>query len=73
MPHHAGNLFALKQLKSRAFRGRITAIVEYPEEIEPIMALGANAVFHVYDEAGRALADSAAEEAGVESMTRQLG
>lgn len=73
MPHHAGNLFALKQLKSRAFRGRITAIVEYPEEIEPIMALGANAVFHVYDEAGRALADSAAEEAGVASMTRQLG
>ncbi|MFW6346611.1 MAG: cation:proton antiporter [Halomonas sp.] len=73
MPHHAGNLFALKQLKSRAFRGRITAIVEYPEEVEPIMALGANAVFHVYDEAGRALADSAAEESGIESMTRQLG
>jgi hypothetical protein len=73
MPHHAGNLFALKQLSSREFPGRITAVVEYPEEIEPIRELGANAVFHVYDEAGRALADSAAEEAGVVSRASQLG
>lgn len=56
MPHHAGNLFALKQLRSRDFPGKITAIVEYPEEIEPIRKLGAHAVHHVYDEAGRALA-----------------
>ncbi|XKE46410.1 cation:proton antiporter [Halomonas organivorans] len=73
MPHHAGNLFALKQLRSRRFQGRITAVVEFPEEIEPIRELGAHAVFHVYDEAGRALADSAAEEAGITSRTSQLG
>jgi len=73
MPHHAGNLFALKQLRWRKFPGKITAVVEYPEEIEPIRELGANAVFHVYDEAGRALADSAAEEAGVVSRASQLG
>ncbi|MDI5984477.1 cation:proton antiporter [Halomonas sp. M4R5S39] len=73
MPHHAGNLVALKQLRSRAFPGRITAVVEFPEEIEPIRELGANAVFHVYDEAGRALADSAAEEAGISPLSRQLG
>ena len=73
MPHHAGNLFALKQLRSRRFQGRITAVVEFPEEIEPIRELGAHAVFHVYDEAGRALADSAAEEAGIASRTSQLG
>ncbi|GHE20434.1 cation:proton antiporter family protein [Halomonas urumqiensis] len=73
MPHHAGNLFALKQLRSREFQGRITAVVEFPEEIEPIRALGANAVFHVYDEAGRALADSAAEEAGIPSLSGQFG
>ncbi|MBB3190862.1 cation:proton antiporter family protein [Halomonas cerina] len=73
MPHHAGNLFALKQLRSRQFPGRISAVVEYPEEIGPIRELGANAVFHVYDEAGRALADSAAEEAGVISRASQLG
>lgn len=73
MPHHAGNLAALRQLRSRHFPGRITAVVEYPEEIEPIRELGASAVFHVYDEAGRALADSAAEEAGLTSRTSLLG
>ncbi|TFH85949.1 potassium transporter Kef [Billgrantia azerbaijanica] len=73
MPHHAGNLFALKQLRSRRFQGRISAVVEFPEEIEPIRELGAHAVFHVYDEAGRALADSAAEEAGIASVSQQLG
>ncbi|WP_170825750.1 cation:proton antiporter family protein [Halomonas caseinilytica] len=73
MPHHAGNLAALKQLRSRQFPGHITAVVEYPEEIEPIRELGAHAVFHVYDEAGRALADSAAEEAGIDSKIGQLG
>lgn len=73
MPHHAGNLFAISQLRSRHFAGRITAIVEYPEEVEPIRALGAHAVFHVYDEAGRSLADSAAEAAGIHSRTSQLG
>ncbi|MBY6109856.1 MULTISPECIES: cation:proton antiporter family protein [Halomonas] len=73
MPHHAGNLFALKQLRSRHFPGKITAVVEYLEEIDTIRELGAHAVYHVYDEAGRALADSAAEEAGIISRTEQLG
>ncbi|GHC32194.1 cation:proton antiporter family protein [Aidingimonas halophila] len=73
MPHHAGNLFALDQLRDRDFQGHITAIVEYPEEIEPIRTRGANAVHHIYDEAGRSLADSAAEEAGLVSATKQLG
>ncbi|MGR4067468.1 cation:proton antiporter [Halomonas sp. LR3S48] len=73
MPHHSGNLFALQQLRNRQFPGRITAVVEYPEEIEPIRELGANAVFHVYDEAGRALADSAAETAGVAPVAQQMG
>ncbi|WP_205742652.1 cation:proton antiporter family protein [Onishia niordana] len=74
MPHHAGNLFALKQLHDREeFKGQITAIVEYPDEIKPIQALGANAVYHIYDEAGRALADSAAKEAGLVTDVDQLG
>lgn len=73
MPHHSGNLFALQQLRNRQFPGRITAVVEYLEEVEPIRELGANAVFHVYDEAGRALADSAAETAGVPPVTQQMG
>jgi len=59
MPGHAGNVYALQQLKHRAFAGRIAAIVSYPEEIEVLRGLGADAVFHVYDEAGGAFADDA--------------
>ena len=59
MPGHAGNVYALRQLKNRAFSGRIAAIVAYPEEIEVLKDLGADAVFHIYDEAGTAFADDA--------------
>jgi glutathione-regulated potassium-efflux system ancillary protein KefC len=59
MPGHAGNIHALSQLRKRAFAGRIVAIVEYAEEIEVLRGLGADEVFHVYDEAGTAFADDA--------------
>lgn len=59
MPGHAGNVHALAQLKNRAFSGRIAAIVKYPEEVERLRTLGADAVFHIYDEAGTAFADDA--------------
>ncbi|HEY9147367.1 MAG TPA: cation:proton antiporter family protein, partial [Gammaproteobacteria bacterium] len=68
MPHHAGNLFALEQLRHRDFGGRIAAVVEYPEEIELLRERGADAVFHVYEEAGLGLADSVAEESGLEAV-----
>jgi glutathione-regulated potassium-efflux system ancillary protein KefC len=59
MPSHAGNVYALQQLKHRAFAGRIAAIVKYSDEMEPLRKLGADAVFHVADEAGTAFADDA--------------
>ncbi|WP_166347598.1 cation:proton antiporter family protein [Phytoactinopolyspora limicola] len=59
MPYHAGNLFALDQLHGRSFSGRVAAVVTHLEEVEPLRQLGAHAVFHLYDEAGTALADSA--------------
>lgn len=59
MPSHAGNVFALQQLKHRAFAGRIAAIVQYHEEIEVLRGLGADAVFHISEEAGHAFADDA--------------
>jgi glutathione-regulated potassium-efflux system ancillary protein KefC len=59
MPGHAGNVYALKQLRNRAFGGRIAAIVKYPEEVAMLRQLGADAVFHIYDEAGTAFADDA--------------
>lgn len=59
MPGHAGNVYALQQLRHRAFGGRIAAIVQYPEEVEVLRGLGADAVFQLYDEAGSAFADDA--------------
>jgi hypothetical protein len=47
------------------FPGKIAAVVEYPEEIPLLRERGADAVFHVYEEAGLGLADSAAEVAGL--------
>ena len=59
MPGHAGNVYALSQLKNRAFAGRIAAIVKYPEEVARLRELGADEVFHIFDEAGSAFADDA--------------
>jgi glutathione-regulated potassium-efflux system ancillary protein KefC len=63
MPHHFGNLYALQQLNTRVFTCTIAAAVTYSEEIEPLRQHGAHAVYHLYDQAGSALADRAAEEA----------
>ena len=71
MPSHAGNLYALQQLKHRAFAGRIAAIVKYSDELEPLRELGADAVFHVADEAGTAFADDAV--AGVDDSRTVQG
>ncbi|MFC3851252.1 cation:proton antiporter [Salinispirillum marinum] len=62
MPHHAGNLFAIDQLRGRSFKGKIAAIVEYADEAMPLKKRGADAVFYLYDEAGVAFADSAMAE-----------
>nr|WP_281352363.1 cation:proton antiporter family protein [Phytoactinopolyspora alkaliphila] len=61
MPHHAGNVFALDQLRHREFPGIIAAIVTRAEEIDRLSEQGAHAVFNLYEEAGLALADSAIE------------
>lgn len=59
MPGHAGNVYALQQLRNRSFAGHIAAIVSYPDEVAKLRELGAADVFHIYDEAGTAFADDA--------------
>jgi predicted Kef-type K+ transport protein len=59
MPGNAGNVHALQQLRNRAFAGHIAAIVSYPDEVATLRELGADEVFHIYDEAGTAFADDA--------------
>jgi len=72
MPSHAGNLYALQQLKHRAFAGHIAAIVQYRDEIAPLRELGADAVFHVADEAGTAFADDAVAGLGSPGFARRV-
>lgn len=62
MPHHDGNLHALEQLRRREFAGKIAAVVQYEDQVERLRKLGADAVFNLYGEAGRALADDALAE-----------
>ncbi|WP_300495389.1 cation:proton antiporter family protein [uncultured Methylophaga sp.] len=62
MPHHAGNVYALKQLRGRDFKGHVAAIVEYPDEVERLKNLGADEVFEVYEGAGLSLADQAMQK-----------
>ncbi|WP_047870900.1 cation:proton antiporter family protein [Nocardiopsis sp. RV163] len=59
MPHQRGNLAALEQLRGDDRRATIAGVVTHEEEIEELRARGADAVFHLYGEAGRALVDDA--------------
>lgn len=55
----SSTVLAVKVMKNRAFAGRMVAIGKYPEEVERLRQLGADAVFPIYDEAGSAFADDA--------------
>jgi hypothetical protein len=65
MPHHAGKLNALEELPGRDFPGTIAAVVQHADQIDRMRRDGADAVDHVYAEAGLALADSAARTSGL--------
>lgn len=68
MPHHAGNMYALDELRKREYQGTIAAVALHADQIERMLARGADAVFHVYAEAGTSLADSAADRAGLSDV-----
>ena len=68
MPHHSGNLNALRELRDRDFSGTIAAVVLHADQIDRMQRSGADAVYHVYAEAGSALADSAAQTAGLDRL-----
>ncbi|MFD3685082.1 cation:proton antiporter [Nocardiopsis sp. NPDC058631] len=64
MPHQRGNLAALEQLRGDDRRATIAGVVTHEEEIEELRSRGADAVFHLYGEAGRALVDDAVGRLG---------
>ncbi|ART81311.1 potassium transporter Kef [Oceanisphaera profunda] len=56
MPNHAGNLYALEQIRHNHFKGRVAAIICYPDEGAQLRDLGADDIFNIYEEAGSGFA-----------------
>ncbi|MGB5854300.1 MAG: cation:proton antiporter family protein [Oceanisphaera sp.] len=56
MPNHAGNLYALEQIRYNHFKGRVAAIICYPDEGAQLRAMGADDIFNIYEEAGSGFA-----------------
>jgi hypothetical protein len=65
MPFHGANLEALARLRTRGYDGTVAAITQYDDERADALHQGAQAVLQLYDGAGAALAEKAAEAAGL--------
>jgi glutathione-regulated potassium-efflux system ancillary protein KefC len=62
MPFHGTNDEALRQLRASDFDGRIGAVARYDEDERALRRSGVNAVLHIYEGAGTALADLTMDE-----------
>lgn len=59
MPNQQENLYAVRQLRSLGYQGKLTAIAKYPDDIDALKQAGADSVFNLYAEAGAGFADNA--------------
>ncbi len=57
LPKLAANIDVLEQLKEIGFRGKITTVAQYPDEVPILKESGAAEVFDVYSEAGIGFAE----------------
>ncbi|MGV2987451.1 cation:proton antiporter [Vibrio sp. E150_011] len=62
MPHHLGNQTALSLLQQTNFKGQVAAIAAYPDQLEELEAMGVNAAFNIYSEAGSGFARHVCEQ-----------
>lgn len=56
MPHSQANTFALEQIRERNYQGKIAAIAKYSDDEDILHALGVDAAFNIYNEAGSGFA-----------------
>ena len=56
MPNGTANIYALDQLKTRRFQGKIAAIAKYSDEETQLHQQGIDAAFNIYSEAGSGFA-----------------
>jgi predicted Kef-type K+ transport protein len=64
MPDHFSNLYAAEKLREIGYDGFVAALVNYPDQVEPLKELGVDVVFNARAEAGVGFADSVAEILG---------
>jgi len=57
MDDHKSNLFAIKELKSINYHGKIAATARHDDDIRDLKKLGVDSVYNLYTEAGAGLAD----------------
>ncbi len=62
MPNHAGNAFAVEQLKKLEYQGKICAIVQYAEDGDALKEAGVHTVFNLYEAAGTGFVDHVVSE-----------
>ncbi|QIR13393.1 cation:proton antiporter family protein [Shewanella aestuarii] len=57
IPNHVGNLFAVEQLKKLNYEGKISAIVQYTEDADALIAAGVDSAYNLYQAAGAGFVD----------------
>ncbi len=55
--NHQSNIAAARQLINRGFKGSISAVAHFDDEVEELRAIGVHAVFNLYNEAGLGFAE----------------
>lgn len=72
MPHHAGNLFAVEQLKKLNYQGKLSAIVQYGEDGTSLRNSGVHSVYNLYEAAGAGFVDHVVHELLPDSETKAV-
>jgi len=72
MPHHAGNLFAVEQLKKLNYQGKLSAIVQYGEDAASLRSSGVHSVYNLYEAAGAGFVDHVVHELLPDSETKAV-
>lgn len=57
IPNHVGNVFAVEQLKKLNYKGKISAMVQYSEDADALIAAGVNSAYNLYEAAGAGFVD----------------
>lgn len=62
MPNQSENLFAIQQLSTTGFRGKVAATAKYDDQLGELKAAGVDAAYNIYAEAGSGFADHVSEQ-----------